>query len=100
MRLVIEILVALIASTSMFFLLGAGFYVPIGIAFAIIAFAIFVLFDRNHEALSEVAKDFVFSFLLALVLGAIWPTIPLIIGIGATKRAGGEREPRKESERP
>jgi len=75
-------------------------YMAVGAGVALCACIIFNVRyqEQRIRELPAVALDFLWSFIYALVLGALWPSLPLIIGIGATKRAAAERAARKESE--
>lgn len=67
-------------------------YVFIGLAVTTLALSLLLsrwrdvtITQTDYESLSEEAREFFFRLILAMMLGAIWPSLPVII-FGPSKR--------------
>lgn len=93
-RLVLQVLVVLSVSGLALAYLGTT-YVLVGLIITAIALALLISRWKDVAALpassdedpqlSLVAVEFLFRLLLAMMLGAVWPSLPLIVLSGSSK---------------
>lgn len=98
-KLFLQIVTVLGLSVGTFWFLGVHFYVPVGLLITISIFAILMTRPWLSDAAEEQDQlhlqslEFFYRLLLALVIGALWPSLPVILISGrARERAEADRD--------